>query len=247
MGNITLLYLTDNSLEPSLALRCQELLIKVANGKRIVSVSQKPLDFGYNVCVGDIGRNGLSIDIQMLAGLEQIKTDFVAIAEHDCMYSQEHFEFIPNDYDNFYYNNNCWLVQYSNPKFPELNGQYSFMNNRRVQSQLVCSVELLKKATAEKIEILSAPEYKGRFKDKTRLGEPGTNYLQRSKRVFHGQSFNKLWDKIKKYITLYNAKDFNTVIPNLDIRHSNNFTGPRRGKNRTFSLAPWGRFFGEVL
>jgi hypothetical protein len=33
-----------------------------------------------------------------------------------------------------------------------------------------------------------------------------------------------------------------TNIPNLDIRHGSNFTGPKRGKDRCYELLYWGKF-----
>ena len=237
----TILYLTDNSLDKKLETKCQENIARASNSKPIVSVSQKPLDFGYNVCVGDIGRSGLSIDRQMKAGLDVIDTEYVAIAEHDCMYTQEHFDFVPPDKKYFWYNDNVYLVQASNPKFPEYDGMYSYTKGRRVQSQLICGTDALREVTDRKIAILSDPGWLELYPT-GRLGEPGTNHLERTERLARQDKTTHLWPEIKEYITKYNAKDFKTKQPNLDIRHKSNFTGQRRGKNRTFDLAPWGKF-----
>ena len=122
----TIVYLTDNSLEDWFEKRCQELLTKAARGLPIVSVSQKPLNFGKNYCVGEIGQSGLSIDLQMQEALKHVDTKWVTIAEHDCVYSSEHFDFEPTDEDRFWYNDNVWLLQLSNPNHPELDGTYSY-------------------------------------------------------------------------------------------------------------------------
>ncbi len=51
------------------------------------------------------------------------------------------------------------------------------------------------------------------------------------------------WHKpLAHYLTAYRSEFFHTLLPNLDIRHGSNFTGPKRGKHRCFELAPWGRF-----
>lgn len=246
----TILYITDSRLDPFLADKCIEYLLEAAEGKPIVSVSQKPLDLGTNICVGELDRVAVSIDTQLLVGLEAIDTPLVAIAEHDCIYSAEHFNFVPPDKEHFWYNDNSWLVQYKNPRFPEYDGMYSYFKRRRVQSQLVCGVEALRRAETEKLEILSHPSWSGKY-PRGRIGEPGANYLERTRKLYRGVEGNHkevslLWKRIKRYITSYNAKDWVTLIPNLDIRHEQNFTGQRRGTNRTWNLPPWGEFY-EVL
>lgn len=237
----TIIYLTDNNLEPWFEKRCQELLLEAANGLPIVSVSQKPIDFGDNYCLGEIGRSGLSIDLQMREALKHIKTDWVSIAEHDCVYSSEHFEFIPSDDDKFWYNDNVWLAQLHNPNHPELDGTYSYWAGRRVQSQLVCRTGRLREATDRKIEIASDPAWKLQYPVNHRIGEPGSANFEKTLRIASYKNVRHLRDKMKQYLTAYGAGDFTTKIPNLDIRHEGNFTGPRRGRKRFFKLEPWGR------
>jgi hypothetical protein len=243
----TIIYLTDNVLDPLIADTCMSYLLRAANGARLVSVSQRPIDLGDNVCVGEIGRSGLSIDRQIKAGLDVTDTEYVAIAEHDCLYSIEHFDWIPPDRDLFYYNTNCWLLQYHSEANPQYDGMFSYYRNRLVQSQLVCGASALRKAIDEKLEILSDESVIERWPVHSRIGEPGTNYLHRSRRVFGNRALLPVWHKIKSYITKFNAGRFKTAIPNIDIRHGNNFTGARRGNLRRWSLAPWGdmaRIFG---
>jgi len=250
LSNLTILYITDSVLEPYLAGRCRELLEKSAMGKRIVSVSQKPLDFGDNVCVGDIGRVALSIDIQIKAGLEVVDTPYVAVAEHDCVYAPEHFDFEPPEEDReiFWYNINCWLAQYYNPNWPELDGQFSKFPGRRVQSQMICWADMFRDVTDRKIKILSDPGYQKKFPVQSRVGEPGTNYPSRSRKVFRRDpKLQHLWRQVKDYINICGAKDWQTKIPNIDVRHAANFTGPRRGKQRTYELPYWGTLEDVML
>ena len=42
------------------------------------------------------------------------------------------------------------------------------------------------------------------------------------------------------YVVGFNARDFKTVLPNVDIRWGGNFTGPRRGRSKMMTLEPWG-------
>jgi hypothetical protein len=236
----TIIYLTDNELDPKVADVCKSLLLKAAGGQRIVSVSQRPIAFGDNVCVGEIGRSGLSIDRQIKAGLDVTGTEYVAIAEHDCIYSEEHFSWTPPDREFFWYNTNCWLLQYRNPCHQQYDGMFSYYRNRLVQSQLVCGTDALRKAIDEKLSILNDHSVVEKWPVHSRIGEPGTNYLHRSRRVFGDQALLPVWQKVKDYITKYNAKKFKTKIPNIDIRHGSNFTGARRGKSRCWTLPPWG-------
>lgn len=149
--NTTIIYYTDNTLEPSFEKRIQDELVKAAEGKRIISVSQKPIDFGDNICVGDIGRSHHSLFYQTLVGAKACNTKYMALAEHDCMYTAEHFNWIPLTDDVFYYNINHWLVQWDN----KLAGQYSYFR-RKAMSQLICNVNLYIEAVKEKLKMLEA-------------------------------------------------------------------------------------------
>jgi len=104
-----IVYYTDN--------RCEERILRVvrnqikacANGHKIVSVSQYPIDFGENH-VMPLERSNLSMFKQMLKGLEEIDTDIVFFCEHDVIYHPSHFEFTPTEKDKYYYNQNIWKV-----------------------------------------------------------------------------------------------------------------------------------------
>ncbi len=94
MTDLTILYYTDSSLPSRFAAAVRAHLVASA-GKAgsipIVSVSQRPLDFGLNVCLGDIGRSYRSILRQIAAGCLACETEFVALCEHDVLYPPEHF------------------------------------------------------------------------------------------------------------------------------------------------------------
>jgi hypothetical protein len=83
MNNLSIIFYTDNSLDEVFAKRIQKELLKAAEGKRIISVSQKPIDFARNICVGDIGRSHHSLFFQVLTGVKAAKTKYIALAEHD--------------------------------------------------------------------------------------------------------------------------------------------------------------------
>ena len=230
MTDTTIVYYTDNQLDEFLFRKCQEFLIEAADGKRIISVSQKPIDFGDNICLGDIGRSHISLFSQMLAGAEAADTEYVALAEHDCIYSKEHFNWIPPSDDIFYYNVNLWLVQYGG----HASGMYSYMR-RRVLSGLICNRELLIEAAREKLAWLKigAQIRKGL----TGACEPGVRSNQEAF-VINNPAITKDLGKGEAG----KAEMFRTTIPNLDIRHGGNFSGGRRAKKRRYYLEPWGNF-----
>ena len=61
MAETTVIYYTDNSIDEKLMKFCQKNILEAAQGKPIISVSQKPIDFGENICVGEIGRSHLNL------------------------------------------------------------------------------------------------------------------------------------------------------------------------------------------
>lgn len=239
----TIVYLTDNTLDEKIATKCREMLIREAWEIPIISVSQKPVELGINICVGEIGRNWISLYKQLLAGCEAAKTKYVSIAEHDCLYTNEHFSWIPPKDDVFYYNLNCWLVEWGG-NHPELNGMYStYWKIRLALSQLVCNRELLIKSIMERLNLLDGATRL--TKEMIGIGEFGVTNERMVRKAQEAAKSGKpiqLQGFIKDYLEKYTSDTFKTINPNLDIRHSSNFTGPKRGKNRTYDLPYWGKF-----
>ncbi len=239
----TILYLTDNSLDEQIATLCRRVLLREADGLPIVSVSQKPVDLGVNVCVGDIGRSWTSLYRQLLAGVEAAPTDWVVVAEHDCLYTHEHLSYQPDDAEVFWYNSNAWLVEGPGGNHPELFGMYSYWPRRLALSQLICDKHLLKVSIEERLAILAT----GGSMDRQYLGcgEPGVvsdRALQKAKRAADSGQPIQLQRYLKDYLQRYEHRVFQTVNPNLDCRHGTNFSGAKRGKKRTYELPFWGRF-----
>jgi len=235
----TIIYLTDNSLDAQIAELCRRKLVEAAGEIPIVSVSQGPLDFGYNIDVGRIGRCWLSLYKQLLVGCDAAKHGWVVIAEHDCLYTPEHLNYTPRSNDVFWYNDNRWLVQWGG-NHPELNGMYSWWPGGLALSQLVCDSELLYRCIEERIDFLTMGTDAREFGK----GEPGVvppNVLRKlRKRATSGSS--AYLRAFLEYLTEYESATFKTRLPNLDIRHGTNFTGPKRGAKRRYELPYWGRF-----
>jgi glycosyltransferase involved in cell wall biosynthesis len=237
----TIIYYTDNKLEEDIDKLCQRELVKAANGIPIISVSQKPMDLGTNINMGDIGSCWLNIYKQLLAGVEKATTKYIATAEHDCLYTNEHFRWTPPRDDTYYYNENVRFVQWGG-NHPELNGMYSsyWHKDRKALSQLICNRELLLKSLRRRVELLDGNE------DLTKLlkfaGEPGVTRIKMARKLAKSGSNAHLQNLLKDYLESETSDTFNNKIPNLDIRHGVNFTGPKRGNKRTYEDPYWGDF-----
>lgn len=240
---MTILYLTDSILDEKISSFCRKHLKEAAQDIPIISVSQKPIDFGQNICVGEIGRSWLNLYKQLQVGLEVIKTENVAIAEHDCLYTYEHFNFRPPRKDTFYYNHSMWLVQWGG-NHPELNGMYSYWPKRKSLSQLICNAQLLRNTIKARLDYID----KDRWLTKNIIfaGEPGLSRLSIKQKIAVRIAKSGKSAYLRTYFTDYLLKEkysiFRTKTPNLDIRHGTNFTGAKRGIRRTYELPYWGKF-----
>lgn len=106
-----LVYYTNNSPADNIFLGCQKQLNRCMAEWHfpIISVSQKPIDFGQNIVV-NFESSVLSMFKQIVIGLEACNTEAVFLIEHDVLYHPSHFDFTPERKDRFYYNRNMWHV-----------------------------------------------------------------------------------------------------------------------------------------
>jgi hypothetical protein len=97
----TVVYYTSNREKPEFERRIIETLIENSAGLPIISVSQKPMDLGMNICVGDVGASNHNAFRQMQIGAQAAKTDFVCTAESDYLYPKEYFGIRATDKEMF--------------------------------------------------------------------------------------------------------------------------------------------------
>jgi hypothetical protein len=109
---VGIIYYTDNLMDEKILKACQNQLLEASGGKKIVSVSLKPMDFGKNVVL-PLERGYLTMFKQILLALETIDTDIVFFCEHDVFYHPSHFDFVPPKNDVWYYNTNYWCLRHS--------------------------------------------------------------------------------------------------------------------------------------
>lgn len=147
-NDLTVVYYTSNWLDthnPFFLENTKKQLLKAIGNLPLISVSQKPIAFGTNICVGEIGRSHLNLYRQILAGCKAAKTKYVAMAEDDVLYSPEHFTYYRPQKDVFGYNMAKWSIfTWTRPPI------FSFRNNRKVVNSLIAKRDMLVAALEER-------------------------------------------------------------------------------------------------
>ena len=69
MNDLTIIYYTANHISDYFMANTKKQLIRAIGDAPIISVSQKPMKLGKNICVGDIGRSGYNLYKQILIGV----------------------------------------------------------------------------------------------------------------------------------------------------------------------------------
>ena len=110
MSNTTVVYFTSNQEELSFEEKIRNKLLQTIGDIPLISVSQKPIDFGKNICVGDIGVTNQNAWRQLQIGAQAAKTKFICAAESDYLYPREYFDFIPETDDVAYRPDEVWVL-----------------------------------------------------------------------------------------------------------------------------------------
>lgn len=93
----TIIYYTANREEERFEQVIRQQILRAAGDLPIISVSQKPIDFGTNICVGDVGISNQNAHRQFQMGCAAATTEYVHSAESDTLYPPEYFQFVPDD------------------------------------------------------------------------------------------------------------------------------------------------------
>jgi len=109
MTSATILYVTSNAEDPTFEEKIRGALLAVAGALPIISVSQKPIDLGENICVGERGSAYANQYRQLLIGATAAKTEWLIAAESDALYPPAYFSFVPPGGDLWRYNN-VWIL-----------------------------------------------------------------------------------------------------------------------------------------
>jgi hypothetical protein len=160
--NRTLIYYTANLIPEPFAEKVRARLQSQADkyGLPIISVSQKPLNFGYNICVGDIGVCNYNVYWQLWQGVKLVETDCIVCCEDDAVYSDSHILHHPQSKDVFFYDWNRYIID---------KDVFWHKDNRTVMSMCIASTKLMFDTLKEKFE-----KYPSKDTDKWKyFGEPG--------------------------------------------------------------------------
>lgn len=109
------LYYTANAIHETFAESIRDHLLSLASktNATIVSVSQCPIDFGINICVGKMGWSAWLVYWQILQGARAIKElgiPWIYCCEDDSLYTLEHLTYQPTE-NVFHYNMNRWILE----------------------------------------------------------------------------------------------------------------------------------------
>lgn len=206
----TIIYYTDGCVDKSIGELVRKYISKADNP--LISVSQQPLDFGTNICVGDIGRSYKNIQSQALVGALAAGTKYIALAEHDTLYPEGYFDWVPPKDDVFYYNKNrVFAVAKKGPQY----GMYiPFEDSNPNADQLICNRKIFINATIQRIHLLDSGKPLP-----TGWCEPGFNWL--------GEKFEWRYTEIPAIDIFHND--------NFTVRRGN-------FKDIAWEVEGWGRF-----
>ena len=209
---ITVIYYTSNFLDtanPVFLDNTKRQLSKAIGDLPLICVSQKPVEKFIkgdyqNIVLGDIGRSHLNIYKQILIGAKAAKTEYVAMAEDDILYSYEHFhceEITKNLKPDVFLYDMMKLSIFTWTKPP----MFSFRTKRKVVNQLISNKEYLIDALEERFK-LENPKLKywgdpGRYEEKLGVSKRNTYevYSNNPSIVFsHPEAFGYLTQGTKK-------------------------------------------------
>jgi hypothetical protein len=141
MGHdLTVIYYTANRESEVFERKIQDRIVQNSGGIPIISVSQKPIEFGRNICVGDVGASGHNAFRQFYIGASEAKTQYIAPAEADFIYPKEYFEFRPPSDDRF------WVAKPLYVLFSQRGyGKYFALKPRGSEAAMVVARDLLLK------------------------------------------------------------------------------------------------------
>ncbi len=144
MAKKTIIYYTSNREDEKFEALVRKGIREASKGLLIISVSQKPIKFGKNICVGDVGQTYLNAFRQCLMGCEEAKTPFVIMTESDTLYPLEgYFDFEPTDPNIIYSYDNVWVLW--------KNGTNLYYKKERTHASLIYGREFLIKLMTESL------------------------------------------------------------------------------------------------
>jgi len=165
-NNLTIIFYSANRISDFFMGNVTKQLKKAVGDTPIISVTHKPMDLGKNICV-KMERSVYSIYKQILIGAKEAKTKYVATAEDDVLYPEEHFAYRPPE-GYLAYDLNKWsiLTWYKE-------AIYSKRENRRTMTSLIADRKALIATLEERYAKYPIKESVPERLIKEYWGEPG--------------------------------------------------------------------------
>jgi hypothetical protein len=216
MGDLTIIFLTVNKVPKGWAEFQKETLLKAAKGLPIITISREPMDWGQNLIQEDT-ISSANIYRQVLRGAKTATTPYIAVAEDDVLYNDEHFANIRPPMDTFGYNMYRWgLNTWGHPTY--------FWKDHISNAMLIAPRELAIEALEERFAKHPGDSSVGRD------GELGKNRVE-----------SRLGLTLRKFAPYY------TTIPLVYLNHKYSIDPleqaqrKRMGIIRAFDIPLWGR------
>lgn len=106
----TVIYYSSNRENHELEKKVQGNILKNSNGLPIISVTQKPMDFGKNICIDEHPNCYYNEFRQIQIALQNVRTPYVLVAESDFLYPPDYFSFEPKEMGKCYRYNGVWVL-----------------------------------------------------------------------------------------------------------------------------------------
>lgn len=95
--SLSVVYYSASTEDSAFEARVQAQILAAGGGALpIISVTQKPANFGRNICVGEVGCCDANAFRQLQIGAQQVDTEWVAVCEADALYPPAYFEWRPD-------------------------------------------------------------------------------------------------------------------------------------------------------
>lgn len=182
MSDLTVLYYTANRINDLFAEETRKQLLEQLARHAwtsiphlfppIVSVSQRPIPFGHNICIGKVGASIYQCYQQVLTAAHAARTRFVACCEDDTLYTSDQFAFRPPRDDTFYYNQHRWVLSRRLSGNGRRREAFFYYRRRTQMAMLVCARDLLVDTLMERFTKWPQPISDDEAK-RAAWGEPG--------------------------------------------------------------------------
>lgn len=110
-SDLTVIFLTLNNLPPKWEEYHKQVLLEAIGDAELITVSRIPTDMGKGInLIQTETPSASNVYWQMLRAAKLATTKYIAVAESDSLYCQDHFNFKPPRDDVFYYNLSHWSL-----------------------------------------------------------------------------------------------------------------------------------------